>query len=341
MRKIRVAQIGIGHDHSARVFQSMRNQSELFGIAGYAFTEEEERHVPQPKDIREGYRFLSVFEGVPKRTIQEILDDDSIEAVVIETEESQLTTYALMAARRGKHVHMDKAGGFDIGEFEELIQTVKKKDLVFHTGYMYRYNPCVRQLMQAVKNGELGRIISVDAHMCCKHVPEKRQWLSTLPGGMMFFLGCHMVDLVLQLQGLPERIIPLNRSTGADGVTAKDFGMAVLEYPHGVSVVKSSAEETGGFACRKLVVSGTKGTMAIDPLEVVTDQGTHSESVLYTSDVWTDTGSRYVSDHYGRYDSMMAGFAGMVAGEWESPWTPDYELQLYRTVLRCCGGTGL
>ena len=61
MRKIRVAQIGIGHDHSARVLQSMRRQPELFQIAGYALTEKEERHIPAPDDIHEGYRMMEAF----------------------------------------------------------------------------------------------------------------------------------------------------------------------------------------------------------------------------------------------------------------------------------------
>ena len=38
-----------------------------------------------------------------------------------------------------------------------------------------------------------------------------------------------------------------------------------------------------------------------------------------------------------RYDGMMASFAAMVRGEKENPYTSDYELELYKTVLRCCG----
>lgn len=47
---------------------------------------------------------------------------------------------------------------------------------------------------------------------------------------MMFFLGCHLMDPILQLQGVPERIIPLNKSTGYEGI---------LEYKNGVSYVKN------------------------------------------------------------------------------------------------------
>ena len=34
---------------------------------------------------------------------------------------------------------------------------------------------------------------------------------------------------------------------------------------------------------------------------------------------------------------MMAGFASYVRGEKENPYTLDYELELYKLVLRACG----
>lgn len=82
--------------------------------------------------------------------------------------------------------------------------------------------------MKKIKTDELGEIISVEAQMNCILPSSTRQWLEALPGGMMFYLGCHLVDLVLQIKGQPDKIIPLNKSSGVDGVTSKDFGMAVL-----------------------------------------------------------------------------------------------------------------
>ena len=35
--------------------------------------------------------------------------------------------------------------------------------------------------------------------------------------------------------------------------------------------------------------------------------------------------------------ALMAGFAAMVRGERENPYTYDYELTLFRTLLACCG----
>lgn len=328
--KIKIAQIGMGHDHAPVVLKSLLRQSDVFEVVGLAVPEVERE------------KFASRLEEFSDLliSVEDVFNDPTITAVAIETEEINLTNYAQMAADAGKHIHMDKPGGLSLADFERLIATVKEKHLVFHTGYMYRYNPYVMELMEQIKRGELGEIISVEAQMNCMHNAEKRQWLEAFPGGMMFFLGCHLIDFILQIQGQPKRIIPLHKSTGIEGVTAKDYGMAIFEYEHGVSFAKSSAYEHGGFARRQLVVTGSKGRVELKPLEWYEDLSKHQLQYTdraYTTDVsWHDMGAQSRSPLFDRYDTMMASFAAMTVGEKENPWSYDYELELYKTVLTAC-----
>lgn len=330
MRKIRVAQIGIGHDHGFLTLRSLLKQSDLFEVAAIGF----------PEGEQEKFRHLAKeYDGIPVKSVEEIMADASIEAVIAESEEWELTNIALAAARAGKHIHMDKPGGLELSTFEEMIGIMKEKQLVFHTGYMYRYNPEIIKLMESIKNGELGEIISVEAQMNCLHPVEKRQWLDHFPGGMLFFLGCHLIDLILQIQGKPNKIIPMNRCTNLDGVTAKDYGLVLLEYDHGISFAKSCANERGGFMRRQLVVTGTKKMVEIKPLEVVVPDTVsllYTEKTEYTAESWHDHSAASRSGNFDRYDAMMASFAAMVRGEKQNPWSYDYELELYRTVLECC-----
>ena len=90
---------------------------------------------------------------------------------------------------------------------------------------------CSPDVMEKIKNGELGEIISVEAQMNCTHPATTRQWLENLPGGMMFYLGCHLIDLILRIQGKPKKIMPLNKCSGLEGVTAKDFPHLPVEGP--------------------------------------------------------------------------------------------------------------
>ena len=239
MKKIKVAQIGTSaNSHGNLIWKSIIKQKDIFDVVGYAFPENEREKFPD---------YAKAFDGYNELTVDEILNNPEIEAVAVETEEIYLTKYALMVANAGKHLHMEKPGGVDLADFEKLVEILKSKNLTFSTGYMYRFNPKIREAIAKVKNGELGEIYSVEAHMDCKHSADVRQWLQNFPGGMMFFLGCHLIDLIYQIQGEPQKVISLNCSTGYDDVTANDYGMVVFNYKNGVSFAKTCANEIGGF----------------------------------------------------------------------------------------------
>ena len=328
MKKIRIAQIGTSENsHGNMIWRSLLKQSDIFDVVGYAFPENEREKFPKQAERFDGYREM---------TVDEILSDPTIEAVAVETEEIYLTKYALMVAKAGKQLHMEKPGGTDLALFEELVATLREKNLVFSTGYMYRFNPKIREVLDRVKSGELGEIFSVEAQMNCTHPSEKRQWLRNFPGGMLFFLGCHLIDLIYQILGEPEEVIPLSCSTGLDGINTEDYGMAVFKYKNGVSFAKTCDDEMGGYMRRQLVISGEKGTVEIKPLEAAAEGGQYTVAHESFSTSWSNPWKMSQSEVHDRYDGMMRNFAEMVRGK-ENPYGYDYELSLYRLILRACG----
>ena len=154
---------------------------------------------------------------------------------------------------------------------------------------------------------------------------------------MTFFLGCHLIDLALQIQGEPKRIIPMNKCSKIDGAEGEDFGLVALEYVHGYSILKTSALEYGGYMRRQLVVTGTKGTVQLKPIEGLTEEGYYTDvRTVSETDNWYADGKTERVAPYKRYDDMMRAFAKMVRGEMQNPYTLAYEKQLYQTLLKCC-----
>jgi predicted dehydrogenase len=330
MKKIRIAQIGLNkHSHSVEILESLL-RLEDFEVVGICFPENEKERLPAK---------VEKHPELKEMTLEEILNDPTIEAVAVETDEIYLTKYATMALKAGKHVHMEKPGGRELDAFEEMIAAAKESGKTFHTGYMYRYNPYVIDLLEKAKDGTLGEIISVDAQMSCWHQPEVRQWLQDLPGGMMFYLGCHLVDLIYRLQGQPKEILPMNTCSGWDDVTALDCGMAVFRYENGVSTAKTYAVERGGFARRQLVVTGKRMTVELNPLEWYVPGTPNLQTTRYLryNKKWLEWNEPEKLEPMNRYDPMMSGFAQIVRGERENPYTPDYELELFKLVLKACG----
>lgn len=330
MRKIKIAQIGTSLcSHGTDIWDYINSQKNIFDVVGYALPENEREKCPSR---------LNTFDAEREISVEEILNNPEIEAVVIETEEMYLTKYALMAARAGKHIHMEKPGSQSLSDFEELIETVRKNGTVFHTGYMYRYNPAVIQTLEQIKNGELGEIISVDTAMSCTHPIEMRKHVGNFKGGMLFFLGCHLIDLIYTIKGMPEKIIPLSRASGIEGLDVEDFGVAVFEYKNGVSVAATNDIEYGGFPCRHLRVVGSKKTVEIKPLEMfIEGNAMTSTKTDYSSSSWVDRGTTTEFGLFDRYSTMMNSFAAIVRGEKTNPYTLDYELELFKLILKACG----
>lgn len=332
MKPIRIALIGVNeHSHSIQIHTRLRQMTDLFEVVGITYPEREKERLP------DNVEKINALGPLPELTLEQILSDPTIEAVAVETDEIYCTKYALLAARAGKHVHMEKPGGRELADYEALIAAVKAQGLIFCPGYMYRFNPFVQELLAAVREGKLGDIISVEAQMSRVDPPETRQWMGQYPGGMMFFLGCHLVDLVYLLQGEPLKVHALNRATGLDGVQTEDYGMAALEYPNGVSFVRTVAVERGGYRRRQLVVTGTRETWEIKPLEWGREASMVTARNITADKKWQVPGEDSVTEPFDRYEAMLTHFARCVRGEQENSFTPDYELAVYKLLLRCCG----
>lgn len=341
MKKIKIAQIGAGHDHATAAFMTLKNLSDIYEIVGYAVVDEDCENLERLS--YEGNK--QVYDDAKRMSVEEILNYPDLDAVCVETEDRALTKYALMAAKKGLNIYMDKPGGINQAEFDELIDTAKEKNIVFQTGYMYRFNPEVLKLKEKIKNGELGEIYAIEAQMNCIHQPDKRDWLKNYPGGMLYYLGCHLIDLVYDILGEPDEVIPLSMPIGTDGVVGEDFGMAVFKYKNGVSFVKSTAVETGGFERRQFVVCGTRKTIELKPFEWLDEnykgnlvQPQRTKVRIAESENWNTEATCYVSELFGRYDAMYRAFADYVNGKKENPFGYEYERNLHKLILKACRG---
>lgn len=231
--------------HAAKALQTLPDVCRLAGI------------VEEDPALRERAQTLPEFAALPFLTWEEAVAMKP-DAFIVETDEHQLTANAIRSLEAGFHTYVDKPGSEDTAAFHRMCDLAKDRNLVLSLGYMFRENPSVKYALDLKNSGRLGDILSVEAQMsvCCGE--GYRKSLVRFQGGMMYYLGCHMIDMVVHFCGFPENVIPLNRCTNID-VQCKDFGFCVLEYPRGVSFVKTTTWELNGVDRRSLTVNGTKG----------------------------------------------------------------------------------
>ena len=328
MKKIKIGQIGIGHNHGEAKMKAVRKFPEMFELVGYA--EENERWIEKRGEL-DGY------EGLPRMSVEEVIAKS--DAILVESDVWNLTKYAQMCIDAGKHIHMDKPASGTLEEYKYLLDTAKEKNLVVQLGYMYRYNPAVLKCFEHVKNGDLGEIYSINAEMSTFHKPEYKKWLTNFGGGIMYILGSHLVDLIVYLLGEPKKISSFLKHTELDGIDFEDNNLAVLEYDKALARIFVSSVEVNGYGRRQLVVAGSKGTVNICPLECPIKM-TYSDTQMVDrpwENVCLEVPIENVSGDC-RYDDMMQDFYAYIMGTKQNPFTYEHDYLVQKVLSEIVGG---
>ena len=336
MKKIKIGQIGIGHNHAAAKTAALRQLPELFEIVGVAETD--------PRWLRErGGK--EEYKDLPFMSEEELFRIPGLEAVAVETDGPQLLPAALRCAERGLHLHMDKPGGEDLAGFRKLCTLCKERNLAFQTAYLYRFNPAVNFCLDAIRKGWLGEVFEIDAVMSRydgDNLPY-RQWLAQYKGGAMYIFAGYLIDLTLQILGVPDKVTPFLKQTRDDGLI--DNGLAVLEYPRATATIRVSVAEVEGFQFRRLIVCGTLGTAELCPIEYLDCQGTPLTVRLTLKQPQGPYAAGTHRVNCGplgdRYRPQLAEFARIIRGEIANPYPAEHEYLLHKTLLQACGFTGL
>jgi predicted dehydrogenase len=320
--RIKIGQIGVGHAHASKL--SVYRKSDDYEVVGI---------VEPNAALRQRAEGQAVYKGLKWLTQEQLLGTPEIQAVLVETRVGDLLTTAEACVAAGKHIHLDKPAGESLPQFRRILDEAAKKKLLVQMGYMYRYNPAVVLLRTFLKNGWLGEVFEVHAVMSKVVAARERKRLAAFQGGMMFELGCHLLDLVVGVLGKPNAVAPFNQHASSLDDALRDNMLAVLTYPRATATVKSSAMEVDGGARRHLVVCGSEGTFHIQPLDNpsarVTLSRPRGEYKKGHQDIRFPKYARYVAD--------AADMARIVRGEKPTDFPYEHDLIVQETLLKACG----
>ncbi len=331
MERLKVGQIGIGHNHGEGKMRAIRKFPELFDVVGYA--ESSDSWVAERGN-------LECYKDLTRMSEEELIEKCDI--IVVETDIWNLTKTAQRCIDAGKHVHLDKPASGTIEEFEHLLNTAKAKNLTLQLGYMYRYNYAICKCMEMIRNGELGEIYQIDAEMSTYHSDEYRKWLGNFKGGSMYIFGSHLVDLVVLILGEPKNIVPFIKQTGHNGVYSDDNNTAILEYDKAIAKITNLSVEVNGWGMRRFAVMGSKGTVEIKPIEL--DVEMTKSTLDIAKNHYADRKEKVeVEDvpSLSRYDEMVKDLYLSAKGEKENPFSYEHELLVQKVLDKIVGGVGL
>ena len=319
MEPLKVALAGTEHGHAVGNPKAAYDSENFEIVCGW-----------EPDDRRRE-RFLSQAPWASdlrwEASLEMMLEQEPLDAVLVETCNAESLRVAELAVQAGCHVWLDKPAGDDFHHYSAIMAEAERRGLVIQMGYMFRTHPGFERASALARNGDLGQVFMIRAHMSTDNVQEMRTQISTHRGGILYDLGGHMVDQIVRIVGRPlevnsyfEKVVPTDE--------LMDNTVCVMRFKGGgLAVITIAAQEVQPVA-RRFEVHGSNGSAILEPFEPVATvrirQRGDSEEI------------REEHEFRERYDEVMDLFAHAVRTG-ERLRSPEHDLLVQETLMRAAG----
>jgi scyllo-inositol 2-dehydrogenase (NADP+) len=209
-----------------------------FGMSGKVF------HAPFIS-LHPGFQFYAVWERSKNlaqekypdvrvfRTYEEMLTDNAVELVIVNTPSYTHYEYAKKSLLAGKHTIVEKPFTTTVAEAEELVELAKKQNVKLSVFQNRRFDSDYKTVKKIVDEHWLGEIKEAEIRYDRYNPGLSPKAHKETPGpgaGCMYDLSPHLIDPALQLFGWPQALfadIMIMRPTSK----VDDYFEILLYYP--------------------------------------------------------------------------------------------------------------
>lgn len=202
-------------------------------------------------------------------SLDALLTDARVQAVVVLTPPRTHAALALQAARSGKHVLLEKPMDVTYAEARALADQVTATGRTLGVVFQFRFRPGALMLRELLSKGALGDLLSVSASVrwwrSAQYYAEPgRGMLARDGGGVLITQAIHTLDLMLSLAGPVRRVAALCRTSPLRSMDTEDLACATLEFASGaVGVVDATTAAYPGYP-ERIELAGTLGSAVLE-----------------------------------------------------------------------------
>ncbi|MQA80118.1 MAG: gfo/Idh/MocA family oxidoreductase [Streptosporangiales bacterium] len=177
-------------------------------------------------------------------SLDAVLADPEVEAVLVATPHSTHAGIVEAAATAGKHVFVEKPFTLTVAEGRRAVTAAEQAGVVLQVGHNRRRQPATRRLKDLVGSGALGVVHHLEANLSKPSGLDPRTgWRgdpAESPAGGMTGLGVHMADNLIYLAGRPSRLAAFSRRHLGLGML-DDVTSVTIEFESGALGVLSTS----------------------------------------------------------------------------------------------------
>jgi predicted dehydrogenase len=226
---------------------------------------------PDSTDPRVLAGFRKRFPHVPEAETRRLLEDPSIDFVVIAARPADRAELAIVAMECGKDVMVDKPGVTTEGQLTAVERVVAKTGRIWSICLGRLASPAVQEAVRVVRSGELGRLVhiaSLGPHRLNRALRPSWFFDTAAYGGIINDVGVHSIDQFLAFADAEDAEI-IYSSIGACGTVPagfEDFAEVVLATPAVRGYIRLDWFTPDGLPSwgdGRLFLVGTEGTLEL------------------------------------------------------------------------------
>jgi predicted dehydrogenase len=262
MNKINVALASFGM--SGKVFHAPL----LYDHPGYTLSTIVERSKNTAATIYPNVKIVRSFDA--------LLEDGSIELIIVNTPDITHFEYASKALEAGKHVVVEKPFTPTSEEGERLLEIAARRNKVLSVYQNARWNGDFLTVRKIIESGCLGKLVEYESNYTrFRNYIQSGSWKENVGfgKGIVYNLGSHMIDQALQLFGNPCDVWADVDALRPGGVI-DDYCHIKLIYPNIKVTLKASylvREEGARYTLHG--VDGSFVKYGVDPQEEMLKKG--------------------------------------------------------------------
>ncbi|MGB7190087.1 MAG: Gfo/Idh/MocA family oxidoreductase [Acidobacteriaceae bacterium] len=274
------------------------------------------------------------------RSIEEMLEDRSIQLVADGTPSASHFEHGMQCLRAGRHVMIDKPFALTSDEAMQMIDEARRRSVLVTCYQNRRWDGDFLTVKQLLASGALGRVVSFESHFDrYREDPRLNFWRENggPGGGLLFDLGPHLIDQATALFGDPESIWADVR-TDREGAVVDDAFDITLKFAGVTALLRSTM--TAPMQQPRFVVHGIKGTFikwGLDPQEDALKAGVKFRDPGFGEEPESQWGElhlagepvRKIKTAAGDYRGIYANVRDAILGSAKLEVTPE---QAWRTT---------
>ena len=150
--------------------------------------------------------FAEKYGCAPATSYEDVLQDDSIEAIINTTPNNVHLETTRAAAEAGKHVFLDKPIANTVAEGLQIAKACRDTGVVLALGYQRRRQSHFRWIKNEIDAGRFGKLVQAEANISRDRLGQIdlsswRYQSDGMPGGVMLQIGIHYSDVLEYLMG--------------------------------------------------------------------------------------------------------------------------------------------